>query len=162
MHYANKVLEVVTNASCHIEAANSRTADAEQQAKLALEQVQHMRVFMQAEIARQQAETAQQLAQQQAEELRQKEVLAAEVQRLQAEALQRRLLPIVFHEPSTEEVQRLQAEALQQRLLPIVFQEPSTEAGSVGVTSQSARIPTKGTEMIAEFSWHFIPLYCMW
>ena len=98
MHYENKVLEVVTNASSHIEAANARTADAEQQATLALEQVQHMRVFMQAEIARQQAETAEQ----QAEELRQKEVLVSEVQRLQAEALQRRLLPIVFREPSTE------------------------------------------------------------
>ena len=24
------------------------------------------------------------------------------------------------------------------------------------------RIPTKGTEMIAEFPWHFIPLHCMW
>ena len=84
IHYENKVLEVVTEASSHIEAANTRAADAAQQAKQALEQVQYMRTFMQAEIARQKAESQQ------------------EVARLQAEVQQRRLLPIVFNEQSTE------------------------------------------------------------
>ena len=94
IHYENKVLEVVTEASGHIEAANTRAVEAEQQAKQAREQNQHMREFMQAEIARQ--------AESQLEETRQKEMLALEVQRLQAEVQQMRLLPIVFNEQSTE------------------------------------------------------------
>ena len=54
LQYETKVLEVVTEASSHIEAANNRAENAEWQAKQALEQVQHMRAFMRTQIGRQQ------------------------------------------------------------------------------------------------------------
>ena len=119
LEYETRVLEVVTEASSHIEAASNRAENAEWQAKQTLEQVQHMRAFMQTEIGRQQNELAEQqakfqkqLAEQQAksqEEARQKEELTSEVRRLQAEAAQRRLLPIVFKDASVGSVGQVQS-----------------------------------------------------
>ena len=110
LQYETKVLEVVTEASGHIDAANNRAENAEWQAKQAHEQVLHMRGFLQTEIGRQQNELAEQQAKFQkqiAEQLeksqekdRQKEELASEVRRLRAEAAQGRLLPIVFRDTS--------------------------------------------------------------
>ena len=79
-----------------------------------------MRAFMQTEIGRQQNELAEQqakfqkqFAEQQAtsqEEARQKEEFASEVRRLQAEAAQRRLLPIVFKDTSVGSVGQVQSQ----------------------------------------------------
>ena len=93
LQYETKVLEVVTEASSHIEAANNRAENAEWQAKQTLEQVQHMRAFMQTEIGRQQNELAEQqakfqeqIAKQQKEFAEQQAKSQEENQRLQAEA----------------------------------------------------------------------------
>ena len=121
LQYETKVLEVVTEASSHIEAANNRAENAEWQAKQTLEQVQHMRAFMQADIgwqqnklAEQQAKSQEQIAEQQKrfaeqqaksqEEARRNEQLNFEVRRLQAEVAQGRLLTIVFKDTSLESV----------------------------------------------------------
>ena len=55
-----------------------------------------MRAFMQAEIARQEAESQ--------EEIRQKEEQASEVRRLHAEVTQGRLLPIVFKNTEAQSI----------------------------------------------------------
>ena len=115
LQYETKVLEVVTEASGHIEAANNRAENAEWQAKQALEQVQHMRAFMQTEIGRQQNEVAKQqkeFAEQQAksqEEARRIEELNSENRRLRAEAAQGRLLPIVFKDTSVGNAGQVQS-----------------------------------------------------
>ena len=108
--YEHKVLEVVTEASGHIEAANNRANNAEWQAKQALEFVQHMRMFMQTEIGRQQPEIAEHQAKSQEhqakfqEESRRNEKLISENRRLQAETAQRRLLPTVFRDTKVESI----------------------------------------------------------
>ena len=112
LQYETKVLEVVTEASSHIEVANNRAENAEWQAKQALEQVQHMRTFMQTEIGRQQNELAEQQAQFQAksqEEARRNEELNSENRRLRAEAAQGRLLPIVFKDTSVGNAGQVQS-----------------------------------------------------